>query len=159
LNFCRVKQALKALELDGQLQLKRDNLIVSKRLNSGIFRGVNFVVNATRLYSEIENRTRIYRPLCHVELECKCVSATESIFRPAIYKVDDLVPIHSKSLKVRKVSKLVSMIGMYRDTIKKGERIRALGMLERVKEPHKKLFYRVVVGSSHVNEHIEWIEY
>jgi predicted nucleotidyltransferase len=158
LNFNEVKRALKKLEREGELYLKRGNLIDAKRLNRGIFGGVNFVVNATKKFSEIVNRNRMYRPLGHVELECKCVSAKESIFRPAIYKVSDCVATDSKSFNAKGVSEIVSMIGMYRGSVTEGERIKASGMLEEVTELDKKIIYRVVVGSSHKNEYLKWPE-
>jgi len=88
-NFRRVKSALAGLEEGGLLSLKRGTRIDGKRLNRGSYRGKDFVVNATRRFSEIPRRRLLYRPLGTVEVECLCASAEESVFRPAIYEVED----------------------------------------------------------------------
>jgi hypothetical protein len=152
-NFRRAKQALIQLEARGSLGLKRGDRIDTKRLNRGVYRGVDFVVNATRRYSEIRTRPRTYHPMDPVEVECHCTSSRESIFRPAVYEVDGCREVGGRSLP--DVTEIVSMIGMFRDVVAEGEVIRAKGVLEEVEESGRR-WLRVVVGAAYPGEYLDW---
>jgi hypothetical protein len=151
-NFRKAKVALRKLE--GALALKRGDRIDAKRLNRGVYRGIDFVVNATRRYSEIRTQPRTYRPLGPVEAECRCASARESVFRPAVYEVDGCREIGGDT-DLAGVREVVSMIGMYRDVAAEGEIIRVKGMLEEALEPGRK-WLRIVVGAAQPGEYLDW---
>ena len=68
-NFRLVKKGLLEAEEAGLLTLKRGDRAERRRLNSGVYNGRDFVVNATRLASEIDYRPRSYRPSGPVEAE------------------------------------------------------------------------------------------
>ncbi len=153
-NFRKAKAALNRLENEGALTLKRGDRIDSKRLNRGVYQGIDFVVNATRRYSEMGTQPRTYNPLGAIEAECKCVSARESVFRPAVYDVDGCREIGGDTDLVG-IREVVSMIGLYRDVATEGEVIRVKGMLEEVMEPGRK-WLRVVVGAAQPGEYLDW---
>ena len=153
-SFRKAKAALTRLESRGALTLKRGDRIDAKRLNRGVYQDEDFVVNATRLYSEIHTRPRTYRPLGPVEVKCRCASARESVFRPAVYEVDGCREIGGDR-DLDDVKEVVSMIGMYRDVAAEGEGIRARGILEEVEEPGKG-WLRVVVGATQPDEYLDW---
>jgi hypothetical protein len=153
-NFRKAKAALGELEEEGALTLKRGDRIDAKRLNRGVYEGIDFVVNATRRYSEIGTQPRTYRPLGPAEAECRCASARESVFRPAVYEVDGCREIGGDT-DLAGVREVVSMIGMYRDVATEGEIIRAKGMLEEVFEPGRK-WLRIVVGAAQPGEYLDW---
>jgi len=155
-NYRRVKGALVELDERGTLTLKRDDPISAKRLNRGVFRGVDFVVNATRRYYEIVKRDRVFRPLCAADVTCRCTSADEAVFRPAIYSVENCEGSGNADPRISRVSEVVSMIGLYRDVVRAGERIRARGMLEESTDARGNTKYRVVVGSGSPMEYISW---
>lgn len=157
-HFRRVKQALLGLEAEGLVSLKRENRLEGKRLNRGIFRGVDFVVNATRRFSEIRRRRRVYRPLGLVEVECRCSSAEEAVFRPAIYQVEGCAAVGGSDPRVERVTKVVSMIGLYRNLVEAGEVLMARGVLEEVFEEPDLRYFRVVVGSASAGEYLDWFE-
>jgi predicted nucleotidyltransferase len=154
-NHREVKSALLRLEGEGLLDLKRDTRLNRKRLNKGVFLGKDFVVNATRRFSEIRGRPKGVRPLGPVELDCTCVSADEAMFRPAIYGVENCEAIDGTDAALDEVSQVVSMIGTYRDVIEEGDRFRARGVLEDVLD-ETKTWHRVVVGSGRPGEYLEW---
>jgi predicted nucleotidyltransferase len=157
-NFRLVRKALIGLEADGVLTLKRGTRWDRKRLNRGIFEDVDFVVNATRRFSEITNIKRVIRLLHTVEVECRCVSAHEAMYRPAVYKVEECRVLYGSDPTVRELSRVVSMIGLYRDVVREGELMRARGVLEEVTgEPDSK-HLRLVVGSGSTGEYIDWLE-
>lgn len=157
-NFRRVKQTLRDLESEGLLEIKRDTRFEMRRLNKGVYEGEDFVVNATRRFSEIKRGRSIYRSLHKVEIGCRCTSADEAVFRPAIYKVSGCTSVVGSDPNVERVSEVVSMIGLYRDVVEEGESIKARGMLEEVVRPNGARRFRVVVGSALPGEYLDWSE-
>jgi len=153
-NYRNTKAALRKLEEEGALVLKRGDRIDAKRLNRGVYEGIDFVVNATRRYSEIRTQPRTYHPLGAIEAECRCASARESVFRPAAYEVEECREIGGDT-DLAGVREVVSMIGMYRDVSAEGETIRAKGMLEEALEPGRK-WLRIVVGAAQPGEYLDW---
>jgi hypothetical protein len=157
-NYRRVKRALVAFDERGTLTLKRDDAISARRLNRGVFRGVDFVVNAIRRYHEIVQSDCVFRPLCAADVKCRCTSADEAVFRPAIYRVEDCEGLGNADPRISRVLEVVSMIGLYRDVVRVGERIRARGMLEEGTDAEGNTIYRVVVGSGSPAERISWFD-
>jgi len=155
-NYRIVKVALLRLEEEGELTLKRDDRIEAKRLNRGLYRGEDFIVNATRRYDEIEKQPRKYIPLGTAEIEATCTSAREAAFRPATYRVENPKPLAPCDPNAPNVTEIASMIGMYRDTAREGERITARGALELVKTPKGEMWTRLVVGSAQPGEYLDW---
>jgi len=155
-NYSRVKAALLRLEEEGELTLKRNDRIEVRRLNRGLYRGEDFIVNATRRYDEIDKRPRTYTPLGTEEIEATCTSNQETAFRPAIYKVENPKSLATSDSNAQNVIEIASMIGMYRDTAREGERITARGVLERVETPTGETWTRLVVGSSQPGEYLDW---
>lgn len=153
-NHRKVKSALLRLEGEGLLGLKRGTRLERKRLNKGTFRGKDFVVNATRRFSEMGARPTIHRPLETVEAECVCISAGEAMFRPAIYEVENCEVVGESGVPYE-VSQITSMIGTYRDVVKEGERLRARGVLEEVQD-EAGTRHRLVVGSGRPGEYLDW---
>jgi len=150
-----VKSALLRLEDEGSLDLKRGTRLDWKRLNKGVFRGKDFVVNATRRFSEMGRRPMVSRSIGPVEVECTCASAEEAMFRPAIYGVDGCEAVGRTDGALEEISQVVSMIGTYRDVISEGESFRASGMLEEVHDGTGS-WRRVVVGSGRPGEYVDW---
>jgi len=154
-NYLRVKSALLRLEEERRVALKRETRLDRKRLNKGNFRGKDFVVNATRRFSEMRRRRRAYRPLGTVEVDCLCASAEEAMFRPALYEVEDCRAVGDTDLDLHGVSEVASMIGAHRCVVPEGERFRARGVLEEVLDEAGK-HLRVVVGTSRAGEYLDW---
>ncbi len=155
-NFRLVKRGLLEAEEAGLLSLKRGDRAERKRLNSGVYNGRDFVVNATRLALEIDDRPRSYRPIGPVEVKCLCVRDDEAMFRPAVYGVQGCTSL-DEAVDVGEVSEVVSMIGSYRDLVSRGEKIRVRGFLEEVAQEDES-WLRVVVGSGRAGEYLDWRE-
>jgi len=155
-NFRLVKKGLLGAEEAELLSLKRGDRAERRRLNSGVYNGRDFVVNATRLASEIDDRHRSYRPIGPVEAECLCVKDEEAMFRPAVYGVQGCTSL-DEGANVGEVSEVVSMIGSNRDLVSKEERIRVRGFLEEVARGDES-WLRVVVGSGRAGEYLDWHE-
>ncbi|MBS7619699.1 hypothetical protein KEJ21_03535 [Candidatus Bathyarchaeota archaeon] len=152
-NYRLVKEALAGLREQSMVELSTDTWYDARRLNKGIFQDTNFIINATRRFSEIRRINSTVKPLGKVKVECKCINSKEGVFRPAIYHVSDCHSINGDVYDLSKVSQVVSMVGLYRDVVKDGERIIAQGVLEEVLDQGNKVF-RIVVGSGSRDEGI-----
>jgi len=154
-NYAEAKKALAVLEERGLFTLKRGDRIDARRLNRGLYRGIDVVINATRKPTEISREKRTYVPLGTAEIEATCVSAGEAPFRPASYDIEDPQAISPGHPRASEVTEIVSMIGMYRDIAEPGETLRARGVLEEASSPRGK-WVRLVVGSGRPGEYIDW---
>jgi len=154
-NFRLVKGGMLGAEEAGLLKLRRGDRAQRKRLNSGIYRGRDFVVNATRTPPEIDDRPRRYTPIGPVEAECLCVGNDEAMFRPAVYHVRGCTSMDGGS-DVEGVSEVVSMIGSFRDLVSRGERMRVRGFMEEVIRGDES-WARIVVGSGRAEEYLDWL--
>jgi predicted nucleotidyltransferase len=155
-NYAKAKRALVALEERGRFTLKRGDRIDAKRLNRGLYEGIDVVLNATRKLSEITPKRRTYRPLGPAEIEATCTSTREAPFRPATYGIEDTRPLRPGQPRAPEAAEIVSMIGMYRDIAEPGETLRARGILEEVASPTRGRWIRLVVGSGRSGEYIDW---
>ena len=155
-NYAEAKKALVALEARGRFILKRDDRIDAKRLNRGLYEGIDVVVNATRKRSEITPRRRTYRVLGPAEIEAACASAGEAPFRPATYGIEDVSLFRPGHPRAPEAAEIVSMIGMYRDIAEPGETLRARGILEEASSPIRGRWIRLVVGSGQPGEYVDW---
>ena len=118
----------------------------------GRYKGRLFVFNATRQMKEIRNDYGKYRykPLQPLRFRCLVTGDSEAMFRPSIYQIGAYRPLNSQSEieEKRLPSRLVSMIGYYRNIARKDEEVEVSGILEEVEEIKTgKLFHQVVVGS------------
>jgi predicted nucleotidyltransferase len=156
-HFQRMRQALLELESQGIIILKRGTRFERRQLNRGFFNNLDFVVNATRRFSEITGKVQNCKSVGEVEVRCRCKSAGEAMFRPAIYQVEECQSIRGLDLNVELVSEVVSMIGLYRNFIEAGDVIEARGMLEEVVESKERRYFRIVVGSGLKGEYIDCV--
>ena len=155
-NYAEAKRALLTLEERGRFTLKRDDRIDAKRLNRGLYGGIDVVVNATRKRSEVTHQQRTYRPLGSAEIEATCTSTGEAAFRPATYGIEDTRPLRPSHPRAPEATEIVSMIGMYRDIAEPGETLRARGTLEEASSPTRGRWIMLVVGSGQPGEYIDW---
>jgi len=151
-NFRRVQRCLLKLEEAGLLELLRRGEVEVRRMNRGLFEDVPFVVNAVRRFSEIDRRPKTYRPLGVVEGRGRVANSPESVFRPAIYRVEEFNPLGGEV--EGDVTELASMIGEHRGLLKAGEGFRVRGVLEEVRCGDER-WLRVVIGSALEGEYLK----
>jgi predicted nucleotidyltransferase len=155
-NYNLVKKSLIELEGEGSLTISRENAYDARRMNRGLFRRTDFVVNATRRFSEIDQKGESVKPLGEAEVECLCVNAEESVFRPAVYEVSECSEVDGRLPNKRNIYRIVSMNGLFRDIVRPGEKIRARGMVESVTDDRYGRYFRLVVGSGAKGEYLSW---
>ncbi len=153
-NFRKVREALMKLEDAGKITLSRTTVYEKRRLNTGYYNGMRFVVNAIRLLSEINQRKSIYKPIAEIKALCKVINDNDSVFRPAVYGVRIINVLSGPTEHVNSISEVVSMIGLFRGIAYNGDLITVKGLLEQVQSEREKWF-RIVVGSGLSDEYIE----
>ncbi|MEM2045219.1 MAG: hypothetical protein QXR00_03585 [Candidatus Bathyarchaeia archaeon] len=156
-NFRKVEAAISELVKRGVLSYVFNNRLDVARRFKGRFRDRIFMYTAARSPEEVKTKYGEYRfsPLFHVKFRCKVSNDAESIFRPAIYGIEDYRPIDPRfALPSHMVPQtVVSMIGCYRNVARNGDEIEVSGMLERVEKINTgETYYQVVVGSAENEE-------
>jgi predicted nucleotidyltransferase len=127
------------------LSLEEAMALARRRWGYGFF-GQRYVsIHATRTDEEITEGygNRIYRSQGAAEIEAVISDSQESLFLPAIYRVE-AVRVLSGGRTAREVSEIVAYEGLYCDVGAAGEAVRVYGKLESVNEES----YRLVVGTT-----------
>lgn len=152
-NFRKVESAIDNLVNLGKLRYIFSNRLDKYRKFKGKFKDKIWMYTATRKPHEFPSpygtlRFSVMKP---VRFKCKVVDDTEAIFRPAIYKIDDYIPLDDASVLSEEClpKSVVSNIGCYRNIARKYDMIKVSGVLERI-ESNKtgEVFYQVVVGTA-----------
>jgi uncharacterized protein len=160
-NFRIVEQAIAELVNAGELSYIVGNRLDGARKFQGRYCGKIFMYNATRKPEEIETRYGAFRyvPIVPVRFQCTVGDDSETMYRPATYKISNYKPLDSASeLPFDRVpDRVVSNIGCYRNIARQDSEIKVSGQLERV-EPVTagESFYQVVVGTATSEEEYVW---
>ena len=117
--------------------------------------------NATKKNEQISEKYGAYRyvPLDPVRFEATVSDDSETMYRPATYKISGYKPLDDQSeLELDKVPlQVVSNIGLYRNVARCGNTIKVSGRLERVESTSSnEVFYQVVVGTATSEEEFIW---
>ena len=151
-NFRKLEQTVNRLVEAGKLSFQANNRLDALRHFKGRYKNRIFMYNAIRKLEEIHSKYGAfkYSPVNHVKFTCSVKDDSEAMFRPAIYKIEDYVPLdqNSKLSKEKTPESAVSMIGCYRNVARRGDRMKVSGMLEQVKNLEtSEIFHQVVVGT------------
>lgn len=122
--------------------------IAERRWSQGFYEGTYFSIHPVRTDDEIreEYGRRLYRRLGLVEGNAVMRDTHESLYTPAIYRVEDAT-IKGEMRGVSEVEEVVSFEGLYSGIFEEGEHIEFGGVLERVEE-RDKVYHRVVIGAA-----------
>jgi len=151
-NFRSLEGAVDKLVEEGTLKYVFTKRLDRVRKHRGRYKDKRFVYNAVRKTEEIGLKYGDYRyfPVKPVTFSCEVVDDTEAMFRPAVYQIADYEPLDSDSRlgENEAPTRVVSMIGYYRNVARRGDRVKVSGMLERVEKVETgETHHQVVVGS------------
>lgn len=160
-NFRSVESSIKNLVDEDLLKYQFANRLDAVRKFKGKYEDRVFMYNAVRTSDEITDKygSRRYIALAPVNFSCIVTEDSQTMFRPAIYRIRDYNPMNKPSeLSPDNVPALVvSNIGCYRNVARQDDMIEVLGMLERVEEVDTgDISYQVVVGSATSGEEHIW---
>jgi hypothetical protein len=155
-NFRRVETAVEELVKEGKIRYIISRKIDFQRRFRGKYKNKVFMYNGVRKPEEINVHygKYSYKPIKSIKFRCQVIDDSEGMFRPAIYQIDNYTPLDEESkLENEQIPKtIVSMVGHYRNIVKKGQRIHVFGTLERVKNlENGEVFYQVIIGSGVTN--------
>jgi len=159
-NFRSLEKAIDKLVEEGTLKYIFTKKLDIVRKHRGRYKDKVFVYNAVRKTDEINVHygNGRYVPVTDVTFNCEVVNDNEAMFRPAIYQIRNYQPLDSASKLVEgeAPTRVVSMIGYYRNVARHGEKIKVSGTLERVENVETgETSYQVVVGTgTREDEHI-----
>ena len=143
--FNASKREVWSLSREGRFPLGFGELMefAERRWNYGVYMGTYFSVHPVRTDSEVaeaygDNR---YIPLGGVRGSATVADASEGIYLPAVYGLEDV-----ETDSGREVAEVASYEGLYADMFYEGERVEFGGVLERVEG--KRGVHRVVVGGA-----------
>lgn len=161
-NFRLVESAIERLVNAGKLTYIAGNRIEAARKFQGRYNKKIFMYNATMQFEDVKNiKYGAYRfvALDNVQFQCTVSDDSQTMFRPATYKITNYKPLNSQSeLTPEKIPvQVLSNIGCYRNIARKGSEIKVAGKLERVESTSSsEVFYQVVVGTATVEEEYLW---
>jgi predicted nucleotidyltransferase len=160
-NFRLVEEAISKLVNEGKLSYIISNRLDAARKFQGRYNGKIFMYNATRKPEEVKTWYGMQRfsSIDPVRFQCAVTDDSETMFRPATYKITNYNPLDAESeLPLDKVpDRVVSNIGCYRNVARQGSQIKVAGQLERVEALKTgAVFYQVVVGSATSEEEYIW---
>ncbi len=131
----------------GRFPLRFEELMMftERKWNYGVYKGTYFSVHPVRTDEEITEKYGdfTYRQRGEVSGEAEVSDSSESIYIPAIYRVED-VEVHDGSHA--EIKEIVSYEGLFCDMFEPGERVEFRGVLEQVKDGGE--HYRVVIGGA-----------
>ncbi len=155
-SFRILEAVIDTLVKDGKLSYVFNNRLDKARKFKGRYKNKIFMYNAIRKPEEIHSKYGLlkYTPIKPVRFQCTVCDDSESMFRPAIYKIENYKSDESNN-RIPEV--VVSMIGCYRNIAKKGSKIKVSGMLEKVENVKTgETSYQVVVGTGSNGEEYIW---
>lgn len=160
-NFRNLEKTIKKLVDEGALTYIFNNRLDKARKHRGQYKGHRFAYNAVRKGEEMVSNYggNRYSPVKLVTFSCEVIDDNESMFRPATYQINDYQPLTpaSKLSEEEKPTKVVSMIGCYRNVVKRGERAEVSGMLERIENVETgEIGYQIVVGTGTSEDEYIW---
>ena len=160
-NFRRVEQAIQRLVNEAKFSYIAGNRIEAARKFVGKYQGKIWMYNSTKKPKEISVHYGDYTfaPLAPVRFTATVCDDTETMYRPAIYKISNYQPQDAQSeLDLEQIPALVtSNIGCYRNVARQGQQIKVAGTLEKATSTKEGTsFYQVVVGTATSEEEYIW---
>jgi predicted nucleotidyltransferase len=160
-NFRKVESAIERLVNAGTLSYIISNRLDAARKFQGRYLNKIFMFNATRKPEEVKTKYGMFRfsSIDPVRFQCTVSNDSETMFRPATYKIADYKPLDAESeLPPDKIpTQVVSNIGCYRNVAHQDSEIKVSGKLERVEAIKTgDVFYQVVVGTATSEEEYIW---
>jgi uncharacterized protein len=161
LNFRHVEEAIQRLVNQAKLSHIACNRIEAARKFVGKYQGKIWMYNATRKPEEVTAKfgDYTYEPLQPVRFAATICDDTQTMYRPATYKITNYKPQDSQSgIPLEKTpAQVISNIGCYRNVAREGQQIKVAGKLEKVQSAcDGSIFYQVVVGTATSEEEYIW---
>jgi len=142
----KLEEWAEAVSTRFKIPLKDAKILAIRRWNYGFFKKRYFSIHPVRKDEEIIEKygEKYYFPIGRVEGTCTISDANESLFLPAIYKVENVRGIDVD------IEEIASFEGVFSGIAFEGEDVKFKGKLERVESKKGRTYYRVVIGTAEV---------
>ena len=119
-----------------------------RKVIQGRFWGYNYFIRFVRVPSEGRESygDRKCTSLGWAEVEATGTDASEAIFTPCVYKIDDVQFVAAQAVPTMPPREIVSFRGRFCEQAKEGERILARGKIERVVTREGEAYHRLLLG-------------
>jgi len=156
-----VEETIQRLVNENKLSYIAGNRIEAARKFVGKYQGKIWMYNATKKPEEIKTKfgDYTYTPLAQLRFTATVCDDTETMYRPAIYRISNYQPQDPQSeINLEQTPTLVtSNIGCYRNVARAGQQIKVAGTLEKAQSTKDgNVFYQVVVGTATSEEEYIW---
>ncbi len=160
-NFRVVEDAIQRLVNENKLTYIAGNRIEAARKFVGKYQGKIWMYNATKKPEEIKTLYGDYTftPLAQLRFTATVCDETETMYRPAIYRISNYQPQDQQSeISLEQTPTIVtSNIGCYRNVARAGQQIKVAGTLEKAQSTKDgSVFYQAVVGTATSEEEYIW---
>ncbi len=125
--------------------------LVLRRKHRIVYQDRVYSINFVRVEEEVKEQygDYVYKSIRPIRVKARIVDASESLFLPGVYYVDDVKPIDQ--LDIPKITQIVTFEGLYSGIAKEREEVVVYGMLEEVTSTRSgETYYRIVVGSANL---------
>ena len=160
-NFRQVEEAIQRLVNQAKFTYIAGNRIEAARKFVGKYKGKIWMYNATKKPQEIKTQYGDYTftALSPLRFTATVCDDTETMYRPAIYKITNYKPQDAQSeiALEQTPTTVISNIGCYRNVARTGQQIKVAGTLEKAQNTKTgNVFYQVVVGTATSEEEYIW---
>jgi len=132
------------------LTIEEAKILYSRyKWNRAFYKGRQFSIHPVKLENEVYEKweDKIVKPLGLVKIRARVIDSRDSIFMPAIYRVDDVKIIEGEAPS-KSIRYVVSYEGLYIDLAENNDEIIAYGKLEMVNDIRNSEDYlQVTVGT------------
>ena len=145
------KQDLRALfgfrSKDTQMKFEDFVRTESRKVLQGKFKDSDYYIRCVKDWKEVAETYGLicYKPLGEVTVSATVVDDSQMIFTPCTYGIEHVHIVEGKKLQLP--CEVVSFRGRFCEQARKGERIIARGMIERLKGTSEPEHFRLVVGN------------
>ncbi|KPV63134.1 MAG: hypothetical protein AOA65_1446 [Candidatus Bathyarchaeota archaeon BA1] len=145
-NNKELKKLYEARSKDTIMPLEDFLRIEKRKALQGKFKGRNYFIRFVKDWREVKERygDTLYKSIGYTKIRAIVVDDSEAIFTPCRYEIDKVQVIEGR--KVAPIKEVTSFRGRFCEQAKIGERIKAQGKLEEVREKDGTRYYRLLLG-------------
>jgi len=119
----------------------------SRKILQGKFQGRDYFIRCVKGWREVTETYSLiqYKPMGESMVSAVIADDSEMIFTPCSYQIENVHVLQGKS--TQPLREIVSFRGRFCEQARKGERIIARGMVERLKQAGKQKYFRLLLGN------------
>jgi len=119
----------------------------SRKVLQGKFQGRDYFIRCVKDWKEVTEAygSIHYKPMGEAKASATIADDSQMLFTPCSYQIEDVKMISGKNLQP--LREVVSFRGRFCEQARRGERIIARGMIERLKDAGEPEYFRLILGN------------